>query len=184
MMLILLGVQTLLILRRRKVHIHSHHHFSGELEPHRHFHSHEMGDEHVHHSLNRWENVAKLLIAGVTPGEHQAESTMRTMKPFFRLKSYMVGTVHGLAGSAALMLLVLASMRSTWDGVMYILVFGFGTAVSMGVISIFISLPFSISSRIPQLNRVIQAVAGAFSIVFGLVLMYRIGIVEGLLTGI
>jgi len=67
--------------------------------------------------------------------------------------------------------------------VSYILIFGLGTVISMGVISVFISLPFSASGRLPRLNRVIQAGAGTFSIVFGLFLMYEIGITEGLLTG-
>ncbi|MDO8567891.1 MAG: sulfite exporter TauE/SafE family protein [Dehalococcoidales bacterium] len=167
-MLILLGVQTLLAFRRRKVHFHSHHHQDDNLETHRHFHSHEKTSEHVHHNPSRWESLSRLLIAGVTPGEHQANGIM---KPFFRLKSYLVGTVHGLAGSAALMLLVLAGMRSTWSGVVYILVFGLGTALSMAVISIFISLPFSASGRLPQLNRVIGLTAGIVSIIFGLVLI-------------
>ena len=94
-----------------------------------------------------------------------------------------MGTVHGLAGSAALMLLVLANVRSTWAGLSYLLVFGLGTVVSMGLISIFISLPFSISGRMPRLNRVIQTAAGTFSIIFGLGLMYQIGIAGGLLKG-
>lgn len=170
-MLVLLGVQTLLAFRRRKVHIHPHHHQDDDSETHRHFHSHEKTGEHVHHNSNRWVSLSRLIVAGVTPGEHQAMNKRGVMKPFFRLKSYLVGTVHGLAGSAALMLLVLAGMRSTWSGVIYILVFGLGTALSMAVISIFISLPFSASGRMPQLNRVIQATAGIVSIIFGLVLI-------------
>jgi len=131
--------------------------------------------------VSSFEKWSKLLIAGVVPGEHFGDNVKTTVKPFFRLKSYIVGTVHGMAGSAALMLLVLASIKSTWEGVTYILIFGLGTVVSMGVISVFISLPFSVSGRIPRLNRVIQTAAGTFSIVFGLVLMYQIGIAEGLL---
>ncbi len=90
--------------------------------------------------------------------------------------------MHGLAGSAALMLLVLASIRSTFTGIAYILVFGLGTVVSMGFISIFISIPFVVSGRLPKLNRVIQLAAGTFSIVFGLVLAWQIGFASGLLT--
>jgi sulfite exporter TauE/SafE len=92
--------------------------------------------------------------------------------------------VHGLAGSATRLLLVLAEIKSTWTGISYILLFGLGTAVSMGLISIFISLPFSASKRIPSLNRAVQATAGLLSAVFGLFLMYRIGITEGLFTGL
>ena len=94
----------------------------------------------------------------------------------------IVGTVHGLAGSAALLLLVLASLKSTWAGVIYILLFGLGTVVSMGLITIGISLPFAASSRLPKLNYVVQGAAGSLSIIFGFFLMYRIGIMEGLFS--
>ncbi|MBI4295425.1 MAG: urease accessory protein UreH [Chloroflexi bacterium] len=177
-MLILLGVQTFWAFRLRRVHIHPHH----EPEQHQHFHSHETSHDHVHHTRH-WNNLGQFLIAGIVPGEHHTESARSAIKPFFRLKSYLVGTVHGMAGSAALMLLVLASLKSLWSGVTYILVFGLGTAVSMGIISIFISLPFSVSGRLPRINRIVQAAAGSFSIIFGLILMYQVGIVEGLLVG-
>ena len=180
-MLIVLGIQTLLSFRRQKVHIHAHRHSDDEPELHQHFHIHEETSDHTH-SHSRWENLRKIVMADIIPGEHN--SPKGALKPFFRLKSYVVGTVHGLAGSAALMLLVLANIRSAGAGLTYLLVFGLGTVVSMGLISIFISLPFSISGRMPRLNRVIQTAAGTFSIVFGLVLMYQIGIVEGLLTGV
>lgn len=182
-MLIWLGIQTLLSFRRQKVHIHAHRHADDEPELHQHFHIHEETPDHTHYH-SRWENMRKIVMAGIIPGEHGANGGREALKPFFRLKSYVVGTVHGLAGSAALMLLVLANIRSAGTGLTYLLVFGLGTIVSMGLISIFISLPFSISGRMPRLNRVIQTVAGTFSIIFGLVLMYQIGIVEGLLTGI
>jgi ABC-type nickel/cobalt efflux system permease component RcnA len=178
-MLVLLGVQTLLSFRRGRVHIHEHLHADGET--HRHFHTHEAGEGHTEHGHHRWADLPRLLIAGVTPGEHREGDAGHPVKPFFRLKSNLVGTVHGLAGSAALMLLVLASLRSAWSGAMYILVFGAGTAVSMGVISIFISLPFSASGRLPRLNRGIQAAAGVFSVAFGLFLMYQMAVTGGLL---
>ena len=183
LMLVVLGVQTFLSFRRHKVHVHSHMH-NDESDPHEHFHTHEDTPDHGHPHLSRFEKWSKLLAAGVVPGEHFASDARSAMTPFFRLKSYIVGTVHGMAGSAALMLLVLASIKSVWSGVIYILIFGLGTVVSMGLISIFISLPFSVSGRLPRLNRIIQAGAGTFSILFGLFLMYQVGIGEGLLTGV
>lgn len=176
MVLILLGVQTFWGFRRLRVHIHTHH----APEQHAHFHSHAESPGHGHHSPQPRSSLGQLLIAGITPGEHRA-APATALKPFFRVKSYLVGTVHGLAGSAALMLLVLASLKSSWTGVFYILVFGAGSVVSMGVISIFISLPFSASARLPRLNLMVQAAAGTFSILFGLMLMYEVGVVEGLL---
>jgi ABC-type nickel/cobalt efflux system permease component RcnA len=179
LMLIVLGIQTLHAFRQHKVHFHSHVH-NGKLNSHEHFHSHEDALNHDHPHLSRFDKWARLMVAGIVPGEHHASSAKGGVTPFFRLKSYVVGTVHGMAGSAALMLLVLANIRAAWAGVTYILIFGLGTVVSMGLISIVISIPFAASSRLPRLNRIIQASAGTFSIVFGLVLMYQIGIAGGL----
>ncbi|MBI2854249.1 MAG: urease accessory protein UreH [Chloroflexi bacterium] len=172
--LIILGVQTFWMLRHRRIHVHPH--SSGEA--HVHFHSHEENESHAHHSPTR--NVLQFLVAGIVPGEHQRYAARGALKPFFRLKSYLVGTVHGLAGSATLMLLVLVNLGSTWTGVWYILVFGLGSVLSMGLVSIFVSTPFTLSRRLPRLNRVIQGAAGAFSIGFGAVLMYQVGVLHGL----
>ncbi|MDO8578233.1 MAG: hypothetical protein Q7R50_03535 [Dehalococcoidales bacterium] len=171
-MLLLLGTQTLLSFRRHKVHVHAHRHDGGS--EHKHFHLHEATPDHAHAHLAQKENLGKVLAADILPGEHHAGEVKGKPAPLFRIKSFLVGTVHGLAGSAALMLLVLADIRSTAAGVSYILLFGLGTAVSMGLISIFISLPFSVSKGIPSLNRAVQATAGLFSIIFGLFLMYKI----------
>ncbi len=181
-MLILLGIQAFMSLRRLQMHAHSRRDDDNEPELHGHFHIDDTTADHRHRHLGRWEKLSKLLIAGITPGEDQyhKDGPGRALKPFFRLKSYAVGIVHGLAGSAALMLIVLANIRSAWTGAGYILIFGFGTVMSMGLISILISLPFSISGRIPLLNRVIQAVTGTISILFGLFLIYQVGISGGL----
>ena len=191
LMLILLGTQAFMSLRRLQIHAHPHEHSSDGAQVHEHLHIHPSGTgrtdgDHSHRALGRWEKLSKLLIAGITPGEGQSaeQSTRSALKPFFRLKSYLVGIVHGLAGSAALMLMVLASVKSVWTAASYIIIFGLGTVVSMGLISVFISLPFSISGQMPRLNRAIQLITGTVSILFGLFLMYQVGIGEGLLTGI
>ncbi len=176
-MLVALGVQTLISVRRRKVHVHVH---DSVAQPHQHFHTHEATSGHGHSHEAHSPRLSQVMLEGAIPGEHRSAAPASALKPFFRLKSYLVGTVHGLAGSAALMLLVLASIRSVWHGLTYILIFGLGTVLSMGAISIFISLPFSVSGRLPRLNAIIQVIAGTFSIIFGVFLMYQIGIAEGL----
>lgn len=165
-MLVVLGIQTLWSFRRRKVHVHVHTHESTE---HKHFHVHEETPGHAHAHLNKQEQISRKIAEDIIPGEHRDVSGQRP----FRVKSFLVGIVHGLAGSAALMLLVLAEVSSKWVGISYILLFGFGTAASMAIISILISLPFSISAKIPALNKIIQTGAGALSIVFGLVWMFQ-----------
>jgi ABC-type nickel/cobalt efflux system permease component RcnA len=155
-MLVGLGVQVIYNFRKKKVHQHEHGHVESS---HQHFHSHaqEPAPAKEHHQSR-----------GVG-------------KPFFRKKSYFIGMVHGVAGSAALTLLVLASIESPLAGMVYLLLFGLGSVLSMGIVTIFISLPFVFSSnRLPNLNRFIQFGVGALSIVFGFGLMYEIGFVEGL----
>ncbi len=88
---------------------------------------------------------------------------------------------HGVAGSAALTLLILASIESSIAGLVYILLFGLGSVLIMGIMTILISLPFVASAnKLPNLNRVIQFAVGALSMLFGGFLMYQIGFVEGL----
>ncbi len=102
-------------------------------------------------------------------------------KPFLRKKSFFVGTVHGLAGSAALTLVVLTYIESPLAGLTYIAVFGLGSVLSMGVMTIIISMPIVFSAnRLPNVNRFIQPGVGVLSILFGVYWMYRIGFTQGL----
>ena len=155
-MLVGLGAQVVYGFWKKRVHQHSHGH---EESSHQHYHSHAQ-ETHVNQV-------------------HHGETGIG--KPFLRKKSFLVGTVHGLAGSAALTLLILASIESPVAGMVYILVFGLGSILSMGIMTILISLPFVASAnKLPNLNRVIQFAVGALSMVFGGFLMYQIGFVEGL----
>jgi len=76
---------------------------------------------------------------------------------------------------------VLASIESPVVAIAYILLFGLGSVLSMGIMTIFISLPFVFSAnRLPNLNRIIQFGVGTISILFGGFLVYEICFVEGL----
>jgi ABC-type nickel/cobalt efflux system permease component RcnA len=154
-MLVLLGLQVFWNFRRRGIHVHEHEH---EEDPHRHLHTHEMPSApESHHSFFQ-------------PG-----------KPFFRLKSYVVGVVHGLAGSAAVMLVVLTTdvVSSFVVGLFYLILFGVGTVLSMGLLTLLMGIPFAISGQFERVNRVIAGVAGVSSISFGLFLMYELAVVDG-----
>jgi high-affinity nickel permease len=96
--------------------------------------------------------------------------------------SYFVGMVHGLAGSAALMLLVLATVRSLPLGITYILIFGAGTMVGMALITMLISLPFLATARLGKVNHWLNVGAGVASIVLGCATMLEIGMVQKLFT--
>ncbi len=170
-MLVILGIQVIWRLRRTGVHLHSHTHGT---QAHAYFHSHTDGPAHSHQPTRH--SLAQLLIAGIITGEHLKRGVSGSLKPFFRIKSYVVGTVHGLAGSAALMLVVLAGMESRWLAVWYIVIFGLGSMVAMGIVTVFLAFPFSVSARLPRLNQGIQIVAAIAGISFGLFFIYQAGI--------
>ena len=84
------------------------------------------------------------------------------------LKPLLVGLMHGLAGSAALTLLVLTQTRSIPLGLAYLAAFGIGSIGGMAMMSVLISVPFLASARRPGLNRFIRIAAGGLGLAFGL----------------
>lgn len=99
------------------------------------------------------------------------------------LRSVGVGVVHGLAGSAAVALLVLASIRDARLAVLYLLVFGAGTILGMLALTSALALPVAFAAeRFGKVHRALASTAGFVSIALGLVLAYRIGFVDGLFT--
>lgn len=102
----------------------------------------------------------------------------------FRLmiRSIFVGVVHGLAGSAAVALLVLPMIRQPLWAILYLLIFATGTIAGMMLITAIIAVPITYSAnRFQSFNRYIGAAAGVFSVAFGLFLVHQIGFVDGLL---
>lgn len=100
------------------------------------------------------------------------------------LRPLVVGIVHGLAGSAAVALLVLTTIRDAGWAVVYLLVFGLGTIVGMMLITSVIAMPIAYTgARFSRLNRGLRVASGLISLGFGLFLAYQIGIVDGLFTG-
>ena len=145
LMLVILGVNVL-----RKTfgaeRVHLHTH-SHNPETHTHFHVHENPQQDHGH-------------------QHQFKAMRR---PF------IVGMVHGLAGSAALMLLVLSTIESPLAGLLYIAIFGLGSVGGMLLLSGLISLPFILTAqRFTLMNRWIRAIAGVVSVAFGLFLGWEI----------
>lgn len=95
------------------------------------------------------------------------------------LRSLVVGVVHGLAGSAAVALLVLATIPSPGWAVCYLLVFGLGTIAGMTVMTSAISLPLT-WGRFHQFGSYVNVCSGIVSMAFGGFLVYQIGYVGGL----
>jgi ABC-type nickel/cobalt efflux system permease component RcnA len=97
-------------------------------------------------------------------------------------RPFIVGMVHGLAGSAALMLLVLSTIESPAGGLLYIVIFGLGSVGGMLLLSGIISLPFILTAqRFSLMNRWIRVIAGVASVGFGLFLGWEIGSELGLI---
>ena len=102
-------------------------------------------------------------------------------KSAFSSRPIVVGMIHGLAGSAALMVLVVGTTKSALVGLAYIVIFGIGSIGGMLLMSILISLPIHFTTnRFTQMNLVVRALAGLFSFSCGLFMVYEIGFVEGL----
>jgi high-affinity nickel-transport protein len=116
-------------------------------------------------------------IFGWTPQWTKKLSLFQLLRPL------TVGIVHGLAGSAAVTLLVLTTInRPSW-AIGYLVVFGLGTIAGMMLITAAIALPFAYTlQHFVRLNRGLAMASGMLSLSFGLFLCYQIGFVDGLFT--
>ncbi|MEF2094980.1 urease accessory protein UreH [Bacillus sp. CFBP9009] len=98
------------------------------------------------------------------------------------LKSMLVGIVHGLAGSAAMVLLTLSTIDEAWHGAIYIIIFGVGTCIGMLLFTTILSIPFVTSSSSKKGNRLLIRLTGVISTLFGIYYMYNLGINEELFS--
>jgi hypothetical protein len=125
-------------------------------------------------------------------GEHHAERvappqwiqrSFAGMGLYQTIRPLLVGIVHGLAGSAAIALLVLGTIREPKWAVLYLLIFGVGTIAGMMLITSALALPFSFAAyKFGWLNRGLVTGSGLLSLCFGLFVCYRIGFMDGLFT--
>lgn len=132
---------------------------------HLHFHEHQhQGHKHVH------------------PHVHAHQDEADTHHGFsFSPRALVVGMVHGLAGSAALMLMLIPTIESRLVGLLYIVVFGVGSIGGMMLMSFLVGLPFKLTeTKFNRLNYFLQSAAGLVSIGLGLFIVYQKGVTEGL----
>lgn len=131
---------------------------------------------HAHVHAHNPETHTHFHLHGTSEEDHSHPHPFRSMR-----KPFLVGMVHGLAGSAALMLLVLTTIPSPLAGLAYIFIFGIGSVGGMLALSSMIALPFVFTARrFTLLNRWIRLVAGIASVAFGLLLGWEIGFQQGL----
>ncbi|HET9959484.1 MAG TPA: high-affinity nickel-transport family protein [Polyangiaceae bacterium] len=100
------------------------------------------------------------------------------------LGSLGVGLAHGLAGSAAIALLVVSSLEQSNLALVYLAVFGVGTILGMSILTLLMALPVAYATqRLGLRTANFACFAGILSLTLGLVLVYQIGFVHGLFTG-
>ena len=147
----------------------------------------------------RWlqENLApnlRLLATDRVRSESAAKSESPTPKlrltaifkglgRFNVLRPLVIGIVHGLAGSAAVALLVMTTIHNPWWAIAYLLLFGIGTIAGMMLITALLAMPFAFTGRaFFGWNRGMAIASGLLSLGFGLFLSYQIGFVDGLFS--
>jgi sulfite exporter TauE/SafE len=111
------------------------------------------------------------------------ERTLNGIGIYQSARPLVVGLVHGLAGSAAVALLVLSTIKNPLWATAYLLVFGFGTMAGMMAMTSAISIPLIYTkARFSNITRHLAVISGFFSVAFGTFLVYHIGFVDGLFT--
>jgi hypothetical protein len=145
-MLVGLGAHVLWRLWRDRVHFHQHGHGDGV----KHIHVHSHANEKIPH----W-NSAHMHPHG------------------FRWRTLLVGLMHGMAGSAALLLLAVSQVANPAYGMFYVALFGIGSMIGMGALSVVIAVPLAVSARwLTWANRGLQGAVGLVTIAIGSMTIY------------
>jgi ABC-type nickel/cobalt efflux system permease component RcnA len=132
----------------------------GKLHLHQHAHG---GRTHLHPHLHDGTTAAQ-----PAPQEESHHGYKIGQRPLW------IGMLHGLAGSAALMLIVLSTIQSAGLGFLYIVVFGVGSIGGMMLMSMLLSLPFHLTAtRFTQFHWLARVAAGAFSVGFGSLMIWE-----------
>lgn len=145
---------------------HSHVHSHGDY-----IHSHSHGHQPEHHPHSVTQTPVSLL-----------DQVLGKLRLYQNIRPLVIGIVHGLAGSAAVALLVLATIRDPYWAVAYLLIFGIGTIAGMVLITMSIASTVHIFGKSKLFFRRLALASGVLSLCFGLAVAYQIGIAGGLLT--
>ena len=141
-MLVGLGGHVLWRLGRDRVHFHRHSHGDGTV----HVHAHSHANQTVPHARASHEHIHG-----------------------FRWRTLVVGLMHGMAGSAALLVLAVSQATSPGIGLGYVALFGIGSMIGMGALSSLIAVPLAVSARwLTSANRGLQGAVGIVTIAIGL----------------
>jgi ABC-type nickel/cobalt efflux system permease component RcnA len=149
-MLVVLGIDVARRLVRERVHVHVHRH--------------DEGTQHVHAHSHRNEPAQ----------DHDPQSHHHAHRPQFPGRALFIGLMHGLAGSAALVILTLDTTDTVWQGLLYMALFGVGSIVGMAVLSAAIALPLCrTDTRLTWFHRGTQGLVSVVNVSIGVYLLYR-----------
>jgi ABC-type nickel/cobalt efflux system permease component RcnA len=144
-MLVVLGGHVLYRLWQRRIHFHTHRHRDGTV--HFHAHAHDGTEQEEHHAVSP---APVKLVRG-------------------RWRTLVVGMIHGMAGSAALVALTASAVGDWLLALFFVLLFGLGSMIGMGLLSAVIAIPLSYSARsLSWGHRGIQALTGAGTVALGI----------------
>jgi ABC-type nickel/cobalt efflux system permease component RcnA len=144
-MLVGLGAHVLWRMWRDRVHFHTHRHGDGTVHVHAHSHAENPADAAVPHARNLHEHAHG-----------------------FRWRTLLVGLMHGMAGSAALLVLTVSQASSPAVGLAYVALFGIGSMIGMGALSTVIAVPLAVSARwLTWANSGLQGAVGVITIAIG-----------------
>lgn len=147
-MLIVLGADVLRRSLRARLHYHVHKH--DDKSAHFHAHSHQ------------------------NDGPHEQSEHRHTHVPVLPMRALLVGLMHGMAGTAALVLLTLDQAESLWIGLAYIALFGVGSIVGMAAVSVVISVPLNAcAKRLTWLHNGLQGAIGLGTVAVGAFVLIR-----------
>ena len=148
-LLVGLGSHLFYRLWRDRIHFHAHRHANGV----QHLHAHSHRDDREGHLASKHDHA------------HPGGAPVRTL---------LVGMVHGLAGSAVLLVLTTATVNDPVTGMIYIAIFGFGSVLGMAALSAFIAIPLSNSAcALTWVNRGLRGAVGAATVILGVAIILR-----------
>jgi high-affinity nickel-transport protein len=182
LMLVFLGGRVLWQVARERWHWHVHDHSGGIRHAHVHVHGtsgHDKARAEHSHGPDEHGDSPTHRHGGSATHEHTPHDHAHVWK--LGVRPFVVGMVHGLAGSAGLTLLVGTALPSVSFAILYFALFGAGSVIGMSVLTLAMSVPFAVAAeRMGPAYRALVFVAGLGSLIVGVYVIHEVGWVEGL----
>ncbi|RLU00196.1 hypothetical protein [Ketobacter sp.] len=157
-LMVLLGADVLRRARREKIHFHVH--------------SHNDGTQHFHAHSHRHQPQNFRLAPFIQPQPHGHHNHSHARRQDWPIRALFIGVIHGLAGSAALILLFVDQVNSMVTGLMYILTFGLGSILGMALFSLVISIPLGFTAKkLTGIHTAMQLTIGVVTAGLGVMIL-------------